>query len=107
MRSYPMTKIDVADDLPRWQIDDEHLVSIDTWLSDAGAAIDRDKGSASIRGDGNFMTMNSGGLLCYGRDLSRRHRIYDAQIAVALVDYQQRLSTDARWDQSKTKSWEQ
>src|ERR1039457_6374972 len=67
----------------------------------------RDKGSASIRGDGNFMTMNSGGLLCYGRNLSRRHRIYDAQIAVALVDYQQRLSTDARWDQSKTKSWEQ
>jgi hypothetical protein len=53
------------------------------------------------------MTMNSAGLLCYGRKLSRRRRIDDAHIAVALIDDQQRLSTDARWDQSEAKTQQQ
>ena len=53
------------------------------------------------------MTMNPGGLFGYGRNLSRGHRIDDAYIAVAMIDYQQRLSTDAPWDQSETKTRQQ
>jgi hypothetical protein len=102
-----VAKLDVTDDRTRGQVENEHLVSIDARLSHTGAAVDGHKCSASIRRNRDFMTVNPGRFLCYGRNLSRGNRINDAQIGVTLVDYQQCLSADAHWKQSETKTWQQ
>src|SRR5580658_2186932 len=107
MRSDSMTEVDVADDRPCWQIDDQHLVSIDTRLSHTGAAIDGHKCSAPIRGSGNFMSVNPDCLLWNGRNLSRGNRVNDAHIDVGLIDYEQCLTGDTHGEQSKTETWQQ
>src|SRR5579864_3957505 len=107
MRPYSVPKVDVADNRTRWQIDDQHFVSIDAGLAHTGAAIDGHKSGAAIGRGGDFMTMNPGGLFGYGRNLSRRHRIDETHVAVALIDYKQRLSVHSRCDHHETESWQQ
>src|SRR5204863_8597541 len=100
-------KINMADNLPRSHVDDQHLVSIDAGLSHAGTAIDGQKGSAPILGSGDFMPVNTWSLLINGRNLPRRCSIDDAHIAVALVYHQQRLSFGAQRKQCEAERRQQ
>src|SRR5579864_4465596 len=107
MRPYSVPKVDVADNRTRRQIDDQHFVSIDAGLADTRTAINGHKSGAAIGRGGDFMTVNAGCLLRYGRNLSRRDRIDKTHVAVALIDYEQRLSGHARCDHHETESWQQ
>ena len=60
MRPHSVTEVDVADDLARWQIYDEHFVSVDTRLAHAGASVNGHKGAATVGRGGDFVAMNSG-----------------------------------------------
>jgi hypothetical protein len=53
------------------------------------------------------MAVHSRRFLFYGRNLFTRGWVDNAQIAVALIDYQQGLSACAQWKHSEKEDWQQ
>jgi hypothetical protein len=104
MRTHAMTKIDVADDGPRRDIDHEHFVAVDAGLAHAAAAVDRHKGRAPVGGDGNFVSVNAGRFFRDSGDFFCGNRIDETQIDIGLVYDQQRLRLEARGGKCQAES---
>ena len=48
VRADAVAEIDVADDLPRGDVDDDHVGAVGAGLADAGVAVDGDEGEAAV-----------------------------------------------------------
>src|SRR5262249_30570531 len=85
-----MAKIDMTDHFARGNIDDQHLVTIDTRLANASASVNRHEGEAAIGACGHLMPMHAGSVVRHGGEQLAAGYIKAAGRAVALIRNQQR-----------------
>ncbi len=89
MRTDSVAEVEVADDLARGQVDDEHLMAVDAAAADAAAAVDGHEGGAAVGGGGDLVAVDAGGVLGHRRGFVAGGGVDDAEVGVALVDDQE------------------
>jgi hypothetical protein len=77
-----MAKVDCPNDLMRWDIDDEHLLAVGSWIADSGIAIDRNICGAAVRRSFNFVSRDA---LLWNYYLTSISHIDERESAILLI----------------------